>query len=588
MRIINKTLILKLTAFIAAMLFSLLFCFSGWASQDAILVTEFGALPNDGKDDTAGVLAALEKRSKINYTLSIVFPQGRYDFFAGSNPKDKNTLITASSIDNLTLEGCNVELIFHGLTGGFAFSNCKNLTLAGFSIDWDRPLFSTGTVIASEDNHFDIEIQPEYPVKGGEPVQAYMEYDPETKLPMRKGLDEYNTVDKTELLREQVLRVYTKNQAPVKPGMLIVLRHQVYGYNAISCSRCSDVMITGVTVYHTPGMGFVGSVCTNVTLDKFCVLPKPGRIMSTTADATHFSGCKGTIKMNSCEYEGMGDDGVNIKSGLYLSLNQIIDDRTIIGSHNLGMIDAPDPGDEMEICHTDDLIPYAKAKVRNVVVLNEQKSIKLEFESPLPAELKEGDVFGNATRTPKVRITNTQVRNNRARGMLIQTRDAIIDNCKFIRCSGPGIMVFTEVQHFFESIGTRDVSVRNCLFDHCNYGAAMGPGVLCAFAQLKDRKNPPKPGVHRDVTFEGNRIDGTDYSGIFAAGVDGLTISKNTIESTCQRIGGYGINITSSSRINISNNTAHKARQGENCRDILKLSDNIDRSAVKMVDNKGF
>ena len=42
--------------------------------------------------------------------------------------------------------------------------------------------------------------------------------------------------------------------------------------------------------------------------------------MSATADAAHFGGCKGTVSLEDCTFEGMGDDGVNVKSGLYLTV----------------------------------------------------------------------------------------------------------------------------------------------------------------------------------------------------------------------------------------------------------------------------
>jgi len=255
--------------------------------------------------------------------------------------------------------------------------------------------------------------------------------------------------------------------------------------------------------------------------------------MSATADATHFAGCKGTIRLEGCRFEAMGDDGANIKSGLYLSLKQKVDDHTILAQHNLKMVDSPDPGDIMEVSHADDLIPYASIRVKKVELPPNDGLQRIEFEDPLPNALKEGDVFGNATRTPKARITNCVVRNNRARGMLIQTRDVIVENCRFEGCTGPGIMVLTEVTYFFESIGTRDVTVRNCLFENCNYGAAAGPGALCAMAYLANLSYPPKPGVHKNVVFERNTIRRCDNSAIFAAGVDGITIRRNRIEGAC-------------------------------------------------------
>jgi len=398
----------------------------------------------------------------------------------------------------------------------------------------------------------------------------------------------------TELVREQVLRVYLKHQAHIKPGVLVQLRHQVYGPSTFVCSRCSNVTVEDVTVHTVPGMGFIGSVCTNINLKRFKVVPRPGSgyLMSATADATHFGGCKGTISMEDCEYEGMGDDAVNIKSGLYLSLKEKVDDRTILAAHNRKIIDAPDPGDVMEISHVDDLIPYATARVKKVEVLPNDGLHKIEFMDPLPAELKEGDVFGNATRTPKVRISNCRVRNNRARGMLIQTRDAIVENCSFKNCTGPGIMVLTEVVYFFESIGTRDVTVRNCTFDNVNYGAAIGPGALCAMAYLKDFRYPPKPGVHKNVVFENNVINGVDNSGIFVDGVDGITIRGNTIENACQSpttdTGSSVIYVMSSRGIRIEGNTVDPKGRGEGVKDLLVFGDGVDKNAAIVNGNIGF
>jgi len=554
-------------------------------------VTAFGAVANDGKDDTAAVLAAIKQCPKTGPT-TLVFPKGRYDFSAGANPENANSLFPIAGVSDLTIDGRGSEFIFRGYTGPFAFANCANLTIRNLTIDWDRPPFSMGKVLAAEDKHFDVEVFPEYPVTGGEPVGAFMDYDPATRLPIRHGLDEYYTAEKTELLREQVLRVYLKHEARIKPGALVLLRHYVYGRNAIECRRCSDLTIKDVTVHTTPGMAFIAWVCTNVSLERFRVIPSKGYPMSATADATHLMGCKGLIRMDGCEYEGMGDDGVNIGSGLYLSLKEKVDRHTVLAAHNLKIVDSPDPGDTMEICHVDDMLTYATAKVKKIEVLPNDGLQRVEFEEPLPHQLKVGDVFGNASRTPKVRITNTQVRNNRARGMLIQTRDAVIEGCTFRNCTGPGIMVLTEVVFFFESIGTEDVTVRKCRFENCNYGAAIGPGALCAMAYLKDFAYPPKPGVHKNVTFDGNTISGSCESGIFATGIDGLTLRNNRIENVCtdpkQPTGGDAIHILSSRGIRLEGNTVDSAKQGPGFKQPIGFGKGADRDAAIIKANKGF
>lgn len=579
---------MRYLAFIASVLLFAGPVFGG-SKMTTVDVTAFGAIPGDGKDDTAAVAAALEKCPKTGPT-TLVFPKGTYDFFAGDSPR---TLFSVEDRRMLTIDGRGSLFMIHGVAGLFSFGACSDLAIKDLTIDMDRAPFSMGRVVAVEGNHFDVEVFPEYPVKGGETVGAFMDYDAMTRLPLRHGLDEYYTVEKTELLREQVLRVELKHEARIKPGALALLRHQVYGPCMLYCSRCSDVTVKNVTVHTAPGMGFIGSVCTNITLERFRVMPKPGsgRPMSATADATHFGGCKGTIRLDGCEFEGMGDDGVNIKSGLYLSMKRKVDDHTVLAAHNLKMIDVPDPGDVMEISHVDDLLPYATATVKKAEV-GDDKQIRIEFSKPLPQALKDGDVFGNATRTPKVRISDCQVRNNRARGMLIQTRDVVVEGCTFRNCTGPGVLVLTEVTYFFESIGTRNVTVRGNVFENCNYGAAIGPGALCAVAYLKDMAYPPQPGVHKNVIFEGNTISRCDNSAIFVAGVDGITVKGNRVGNACgdptAPTGSNAIFVMSSRAIRVEGNSVEPGKQASGFKECIAFGENAEKDAAVVRGNKGF
>jgi hypothetical protein len=259
----------------------------------------------------------------------------------------------------------------------------------------------------------------------------------------------------------------------------------------------------------------------------------------------------------------MGDDGVNIKSGLYLTVRQRVDDYTVLGQHNLKMSDLPDAGDTLEMAHTDTLSPFASGTVREArMEPGEGGMHRVRFEAPLPAELREQDVLGNASRVARLRMSRCTVRANRARGVLCQTRDAMIEDCTFQNCTGPGVMVLTETVHFYESIGTRDVIVRNNRFENCNRGAASAEAALCALAYLKGFAYPGKPGVHRDVTLDGNHIVSTDESGIFAVGVDGLKVRGNTIERSGLRAarehGGEPIWIKDCARVVLENNDTGK------------------------------
>ncbi len=447
-------------------------------------VAGFGALPDDAKDDTAAFLEAF-RQAKEAGASKVVFGPGRYDLTAGANPENAQVLFPLSGLDGVTIDGRGAELMVDGASGLFHFANCANVTLRGFTLDSVRAPFSVGHVIAAEPRWFDVRVADEFPVAGGEPVGAFMDYDPATKLPAHHGLDVYGGVESTELLAPQTLRVHLSRDIPVPVGHLVCLRHWVYGPSGIVFDRCANVTVEDVTIYTVPGMGLIGHVSENVTLTRLNVLIRPGtqRLMSATADATHFGGCKGTVTLTDCVFEGMGDDGANIKSGLYLTILERVDDRTVLGQHNLKMADLPDAGDTMELMHTDTLISYGSGRVRSAALEPDTENVhRVEFEEALPAELRAGDVIGNASRAPRLRMSGCTVRRNRARGVLCQTRDAVIENCTFQDCTSAGVLVMTEVVHFFESIGTRDVTVRNCRFENCNYGAASADAALQAFA----------------------------------------------------------------------------------------------------------
>ena len=523
-------------------------------------VTQFGAVPDDGKDDTAAFLAAFRSSSDRG-DGNIFIPKGIYHLRADGNTNDPGTLLSIARKKEVVIEGNGAELILRGTASVFGFYECTNVIVRGFLIDWERPPFSEGTVIASEPRSADVQIAAGYPVQGGERVGAFMSYDPATRLPAGKNMDVYDSVDHTELVRPQVLRMHFTRDIPIPVGTLLVLRHQVYGNNAINFNRCADVQVSDVTVYTTPGMGLVAVHSTDVSLNRFNVLLRPGskRLMSATADATHFGGCKGTVTLEDCVFEGMGDDGANIKSGLYLIVRKRLDDRTVLGQHNLKMVDMPDAGDVMEMSHTDALIPFASGKLRAATMEpGEGNFHRVVFEEPLPADLLEGDVLGNASRTPKLLMRHCTVRANRARGVLCQTRNAIIEDCTFQNCTSAGVLVLTEVVHFHESIGTSNVIVRNNRFENCNRGAASAEAPLAALAWLKNFAYPPKPGVHKDIIFENNQIKGAEGCGIFAVAVDGITIRNNQIEFLNKTGQNTAIRVLNCSRVVQENNSPEK------------------------------
>lgn len=72
-------------------------------------------------------------------------------------------------------------------------------------------------------------------------------------------------------------------------------------------SDSSNVVLANVTLYSACGMGLYCQHCTNALLSGMRVLKRPGRPMSITADAAHFTACAGTIEIEGSLFEGQGN-----------------------------------------------------------------------------------------------------------------------------------------------------------------------------------------------------------------------------------------------------------------------------------------
>jgi parallel beta-helix repeat protein len=136
----------------------------------------------------------------------------------------------------------------------------------------------------------------------------------------------------------------------------------------------------------------------------------------------------------------------------------------------------------------------------------------------------------------RARIRGNKVYGNRARGFVIKTRDAIVEDNEFISVDGAGIFVAVEGKFWREAIGTRDVIVRDNTFFNCNGGPSRSWGVIAVFALLEGKGHRMgSAGVHRRLLVEGNRIAGTDNCGIYVSSTDGAVIRGNRIRKCCRK-----------------------------------------------------
>ena len=122
-------------------------------------------------------------------------------------------------------------------------------------------------------------------------------------------------------------------------------------------------------------MGILGQLTHNIAVDNCKVTPSHGRMLSTTADATHFVNCTGYIKLTNNLFENQKDDATNIH-GIYAQVVKIISDTEVLiqlkhrQQHGFDFLQ---PGVTVEFVTGRSLITYSEATVRESIRLNKEE-----------------------------------------------------------------------------------------------------------------------------------------------------------------------------------------------------------------------
>jgi polygalacturonase len=558
-------------------------------SSTEIIVSDFGAIPDDGKDDTPAILEAL-KACREHQKPVLVFGMGRYDIY----PAEKNERgtykpsIRVEEIDQLTIDGRGAEFIGHELSTMFHFTGCRNITLTNLSTDWDPLPYTQGQVVKVDTDFVDIEVVAPFTAQAGRRTEAILGYDMENKRMARRLTDHYQKgYEKlSEISGPGIMRLFIGRQDRFagrlpSAGDYIIARHQVYNYQSLQFLECSDVRVQNVTVYCNPGMGVTGRDCHNVTLNHVNVMIRPGsgRWMACTADATNFSGCRGTVVLENCLFEGQGDDATNVRSGEYLLVDERIGDTRLKIKHGYrytsGIPEPPRNGDIMEFSSAEKpLLAYTTAKVRSASVDENDNSIIVVFTEKLPEGVGKGNIVANASSCPALRIRNCYAVRNRARGFIVKTRDVIIEDCTMQDICASAVGLEADVNAWWEAIGTGNVIIRNNRFIRCKFEPEYLNGVIESHTMSKTTP----PGVHQNIVIENNLFLGSDGNMIKLGSADNVRIINNVMDGP----GDEAILLYNTNHVLVTGNKLTNSTGG------LVVQDGCDPSTIRLEGNIGF
>lgn len=431
--------------------------------------TIFG-LSTTSKDNTDAFNLALYF-CKENPDSKMVIPKGRYVFNNAAKLK-------AYNLENVIIDGQGAEFIFQN-TGFFEIRYCETLLIKDLVIDWDWDHSRPANLLKVKDkglNYVDLEFV-EVDNINLEDVTFYTlnQFDSETLTPgTANGMEFWEgsvTPTRTEKVANNVIRAYgMQAQYSLQVGTYYLQRNFACISHAFDTTESHNVTFSGLKVYSAPGMAFVfGIESSHIFIDHCFVGIRPGeedkRHISTQADGLHCLNTGGNIWVEGCDFSYMGDDAINIHDNVGVILD-VLSSKSVLVQNNL----LCEVGDT--ICFlSDDYTPIGfTAKITDKAP-GSNNSWRLEFDKELTRDVKvNGIVYNTKFDSSKYYIHDSYFHCNRARGILAQASDGVIEDCRFYRIQGAAIRVVTEIASglWSEGTGVDTLVVRNNTFDRCN------------------------------------------------------------------------------------------------------------------------
>lgn len=545
---------------------------------DELNLGEMGIV--ESNDATPIVVQAISvcKEKGIN---KLIFPKGTYHFYPTFAPDRycaitnndnglKRTAFPLIGIDGLEIEGNGSEFIFHGKMIPFIIEESKDISVKNLSVNWETPFYLQGKVIDNNqsDRTFDIEVQTPYKVSDGhlylsleredspyerkygfafakgekydQVVGQNIIWNPETMAPLYdhvkySGFDVFHFP--AEELSPGVVRLTTRYPEVPPVGTIFVSKGE-YLFNrqnpAFRLFKSQNLYFENINVHHAGAMGMIAERCTDITLDGFNVVLKDtdNRVVTTTADATHFCNCKGLITIKNCTFENMLDDATNIH-GTYVRVNKIMDDyRVAVETYHPHQNDYlfGEAGDSVRIINHSLTPTTGTLMLTKVERINEKISI-LTFNESVKGKVAKYYGIENVSWYPTAILENNIVRNNRARSFLISVPRKIIVRNNYFSSQMASLLIPGDLGLWNESGPSDSLIIENNTFENCVYGGNGAQSVIQITPEY-DSSDLIQEKYSRNITIRNNTINTFDASVLWAISVDGLSFEGNQITQT--------------------------------------------------------
>jgi parallel beta-helix repeat protein len=490
-----------------------------------VKVADFGAVPNDGKDDGPAIRKAIEFAKKVGQTgtgVLVTLQKGRYDLFEGEN---KFHLIQLNKASNIIMDGNGSEIIIHNPLKGFlSVWESNNIIIKNMYIDYDPLPFTQGKVVGVniEENTFDLKLDAGFPTLNMPMFQEAsrvwgMLMDPNIPGKLKDGAPNYYASKKFKEIEPGVFRITLPGPRLlrfVEIGDSYVHVARTNGSTIFKSVSSKNITYLNNTSYTSPAGSYAANNMEEWNIIGCEVKLKEGRIHSANADCMHINGGKFGPWIENSLFEGYGDDAVNIKATKRHILKQISPTELIVKWQTV-------EGDVLKIYNPREGKLIGVFTVVKNKFLGDQK-MRITLDKPIETELNVGDsklndiaYLDNLSNESFV-IRNNTFRNARRYGILVQASYGLIERNVFDNLSQNGISLINGVD-WGEGFIANNIVINQNIFNNCGYDDTYlnDEDVATIFIKIVKLKNPEAKTIWKGVAT-------TDWQGI-----ENITITNN-------------------------------------------------------------
>ena len=531
---------------------------SFWVAGRDIDAAQRGVKPGESSDCGPALRALLEEAAR-EPGCRVVLQPGCYHLYAESAPKRRLYIsnhdqapehavgLELCGAQGASLVGEGAELVFHGCMLGVLVQDSRDVTLEGLRLRYALPaecegvitdISEQGTVLRMLTDRAAWEVKEGafFNCGSGIPlrVKAAFAFLPDGRVvPTGKAGDIAWSARAEQTDAEHVRFALDARAFGLAPGQVVVLRDYARPHPAVMLYRAENTLLRNVVIHDSQGMGLLAQRSRDIRLAGGGCLRLPGRMHTTSADATHFSNCAGHISVQGATFESMMDDAINVHSTC-LQIAELLSPTRFVAryAHPQAIgFETFLPGERVQFIRAATLenIPLL-GRVRRAV-FRSPELVEIETEQPLPAGIGPGDALENADFYPSVDFSNCTVRHNRARGVLFTTPSPVtVRNNLFDWCSGSAVLLAGDAQGWFESGRCLDVRIENNVFDHALTNLyQFTEAVISVYPMVRKPAEQREP-YHRGIRITGNTFRTHRVPLLFATSAADITFRGNRVE----------------------------------------------------------